>query len=68
MASGYRCWGTFDHDAREVTIEDDATADNYDLVDVAAVRTLQASGEVVMIDDDEALGADIAAIYRYPLS
>lgn len=61
-----RQWGTYDVEKREASLAEEATAENYDLYDLAAVRTMQADGQVAFLDDDHDLGEDgIAAIYRY---
>lgn len=59
-------WGTFDADFRTVQLADEATAENYDLLDLAAVRTLRADGRVILLDKPAELGpGGCAAIYRY---
>jgi len=63
---GYHVWGTYDSAHQKVNHEAEATADNEDLLDLAAVQTLLNAGTVYMLDetqmpDDEA----IAAVWRY---
>ncbi|MEZ6034082.1 MAG: hypothetical protein R3C17_13390 [Planctomycetaceae bacterium] len=41
-----------------------ASADTYDLYDIAAIRTLRADGRVVFVGD-EAMESPVAAIFRY---
>lgn len=61
-----RQWGTYDEESRSVETADEATAENYDIYDLAAVHTLRANGRVVMLDDSDAIGSQgIAAVYRY---
>jgi Bacterial archaeo-eukaryotic release factor family 3 len=62
----FHLWGTYDEQSRKATVEEASTASNYDLCDLAAVRTLTANGRVVFLDDGQQLGTDgMAAIYRY---
>lgn len=61
-------WGTFDSSKRTVHTQEAASADNYDLLDLAAAKTLLADGDVVFVDADRLPdGHRAAAICRYPL-
>ena len=70
MQLGRQHWGTFDPASRKVTAAEKQSAENYDLCDLAAVRTLRADGRVFVLDRDaEPVGErGIAAIYRYPVT
>jgi hypothetical protein len=65
LTDGQHCWGTFDAESRCVKIEDEPTAKNCDLLDLAAVRALRADGRVVIVPEGTLKGTDAAAIYRY---
>lgn len=66
VAADERCWGRFDEAAGKVAIQDDATADNEDLLDYAAVHTLLQGGQVNVMDrGDLPRGEFAAAILRY---
>jgi hypothetical protein len=59
-------WGNFNPETGEVQLEPGPTASNRDLLDFAAVHTLQNRGQVYAVDADEVPGNDdLAAIYRY---
>ena len=68
MQLGRHHWGTFDAESRRINRAEEASAENYDLCDLAAVRTLRADGQVVVLDEDADPVSEqgIAAIYRYP--
>lgn len=69
LATDRQLWGTFDEESRVVEIEEESTAENYDLLDLAAVKTLLTGGEVILIEDSERLTrTGVAAIYRYSIS
>ena len=61
-------WGTYDADERIAKVEREASAANCDLVDLATVKTFEASGTVVFVDEG-ALGDDqvVGAICRFPV-
>jgi hypothetical protein len=59
-------WGSFDPDTGEVQLEDEPTAENRDLVDLAAVHTLLNGGRVYAVPAGEVPGGgELAAILRY---
>lgn len=63
-----RQWGTYDHEQRKMALAEKPTAENYDLYDRAAVKTLLSSGRVFVVDDHDTLAkTGIAAVYRYSL-
>lgn len=66
VARGRHVWGAFDVDERSAASHDKPQPDSEDLLDRAAVQTLQAGGDVHYIDPQSMPnGADAAAIYRY---
>jgi hypothetical protein len=59
-------WGTFDPETGEVNLESEPTAENRDLIDLAAVHTLLNRGQVYAVPGEQVPGdGDLAAIYRY---
>jgi hypothetical protein len=59
-------WGSFDPETGEVQLEDEPTAENRDLVDLAAVHTLLNGGRVYAVPPGEVPGGgELAAILRY---
>ena len=66
---GVQQWGRYDAESRSAAEEDESTAKNYDLLDLAVVKTLQADGRVVFIEEaDWDSDLSVAAICRYPLA
>ena len=59
-------WGTFDAETRTARLRADASADSYDLFDLAAAHTLL-NGGVVHVADAEAVPGEgsLAAVYRF---
>ena len=69
IAPGRQQWGTYEPDKRKVTTADEGDAENYDLLDFAAVRTLRTDGKVVLVDDSDQLGeTGVAAICRFAMN
>lgn len=67
LAEGSAQWGTYDEQNRTVQTESESTADNYDLLDLAAAKTLLSDGDVVFVDADRLPdGQMAAAICRFP--
>ncbi|MCA9009766.1 MAG: hypothetical protein KDB01_08470 [Planctomycetaceae bacterium] len=64
LKHGERNYGTCDKNGMVDRSDEVASADTYDLYDIAAIRTLRADGRVVFIDD-EAMESPVAAIFRY---
>lgn len=66
VSPGEAVWGIYDPSHRVVRIDRTANADNEDLLNLAALRTLAQGGDVRRLPDDlrETLGP-IAALYRY---
>lgn len=67
VEQGRRCWGHFDPDRRSTQFEPRQTYDNEDLLDLAAVLTIENGGKVFLaksseLPDPEAL---VAAVLRY---
>ena len=59
-------WGTFDPETGEVQLEDQPTAENRDLFDLAAIHTLLNGGRVYAVPVGEVPGGgELAAIFRY---
>lgn len=59
-------WGTFDPDNRKMTVEQEPTGDNQDLLDLAAVQTFIQGGTVYAVTADQMPdGSNVAAIFRY---
>ncbi|MCG6155320.1 baeRF3 domain-containing protein [Rubinisphaera margarita] len=66
LQEGHPIWGTFDEEQRSISNADENAADNYDLCNVAALKTLRADGEVRLINGDQSFSEDgVAAIFRY---
>jgi hypothetical protein len=66
VATGVQQWGSFDPDAQEVRLQQEATPENEDLLDSAAVHTFLNSGTVYAIKPDAMPDSTpIAAVYRY---
>ncbi len=64
LKHGERIYGTCDANGVIESRDEQASADTYDLYDIAAVHTLRAGGQVVFVDDD-GMQSPIAAILRY---
>lgn len=63
---GAEQWGTFDAEARTARLRGGASADSYDLFDLAAVHTLLSGGTVYAVDPEEVPGdGPVAAVYRF---
>ena len=68
VQSGATCWGTYDADSRSLQRDDESSAENYDLIDLATVKTFAAQGSVVFLDDASLPDGQVAAaICRYPM-
>lgn len=67
VQADHDAWGTFDPDGRSVSLAEEATAENYDLIDLAAIKTLRADGRVVVVTDPDSplASCGAAAIFRY---
>lgn len=66
VALGVQLWGSFDLDTHTVCLQQDARADNQDLLDLAAVQTLLNRGTVYAVDPEKVPGGGtVAAIFRY---
>ena len=66
VALDIQYWGSFNADTQEVQLHQEATPDDEDLLDFAALHTLLNSGTVYAVKPDE--GPDstpLAAVYRY---
>jgi hypothetical protein len=59
-------WGRFNQQTGEVTLDQDSTPDNNDLLDMAAIQTLLNGGTVYAVPAHEMPeGQSLAAIFRY---
>ena len=59
-------WGAYDQANRSVKIYDEFSPDSYDLLDFAAVTTVQHGGTVYAVEADHVPdGKDMVAIYRF---
>lgn len=68
VALDRQSWGTFDPETGKVHLEDEPTAENRELLDLAAVHTLANGGRVYALPAAEVPGnAELAAIYRYEI-
>lgn len=66
VAVGDQRWGTFDGERREVVLHERREPGDEDLLDRAAVLTLQASGAVYALPPEEVPGrTGVAAVLRY---
>jgi hypothetical protein len=57
-----RRWGTFDAATREVSLDDEQTEANVDLLDLAAVRTFDQGGSVFVVDRSKMPQQDESAV------
>ena len=66
VSAGERVWGIYDPNYRVIRIDHVASAENEDLLNLAALRTLAQGGDVRTMPEDvrEQLGP-VAALYRY---
>ena len=63
---GEQRWGAFDEGARSVVVHDPRQAGDEDLLDLAAVLTLRASGQVFAVPPERIPSStDVAAVLRY---
>ncbi len=63
--AGFR-WGSFDESSGGVTEADSPSADAYDLLEQAAVRTLRTAGTVYAVPANVVPGGgEVAAVFRY---
>lgn len=63
---GAHQWGRFDTETGEVELQPEATADNEDLLDMAAVQAYLNSGAVYVVPAEQMPGwQPLAAIFRY---
>lgn len=63
---GTQQWGQFNPDARAVRFDDDATADNEDLLNLAVIYTLITGGSVYALEPERMpKSSDVAATYRF---
>lgn len=66
VALGVHAWGVYDEAEMSVDTQDASTTDNEDLLDLAAVYTLNNGGTVYAVPRERVPGSDdIAAIFRY---
>ncbi|MGC9529110.1 MAG: hypothetical protein ACP5G2_00605 [Candidatus Bipolaricaulaceae bacterium] len=66
VALGRQRWGQFDPQTGRVSLHEEAQADDQDLLDLAAVRTLLSGGRVYVVDPEEVPGGGpVAALLRY---
>ncbi len=66
VAVGTQIWGRFDRETHGVIIRDQPETGDYDLLDFAALNTLNKGGRVFGVGpDDVPSGTPVAAIYRY---
>jgi hypothetical protein len=69
VARDHRQWGTFDPDNNTITLDDDGTQANEDLLDTAVLHTFLNDGAVYILDPAEMPeNAAIAAILRYEVT
>jgi len=66
VSAGEAVWGIYDPSYRVIRIDHEASAENEDLMNLAALRTLAQGGDVRTLPEDvrEQLGP-VAALYRY---
>lgn len=68
VALDRQVWGRFDTSTNRVHIATRRTTDDEELINLAAILTLDHRGQVVAIHSDVAPGhADVAAVFRYPM-
>jgi hypothetical protein len=66
VSVGTQRWGTFDASSRTVVMHEDREPGDEDLLDRAAVLTLEASGEAFAVPAERMPGTgDVAAVLRY---
>jgi len=66
VAQGGQLWGRFDPEANAVTVENKPADDSEDLLNLAAVDTLQNGGTVYVVEPEQVPeSAPLAALLRY---
>ncbi len=66
VASGRQCWGHFDPENDHVRLHNKDRASSEDLLDLAALQTIETGGEVFIVEQTKVPGGDLAAaVYRY---
>lgn len=65
LHSSARNYGTCDENGVMERNDEEASAETYDLFDIAAVRTLRADGKVLFVDETSNVESPIAAILRF---
>lgn len=65
-AEGFQCWGHFDPESNQVRLHNKPQANSEDLLDLAALKTIEASGDVFIVDRAKVPGGQMAAaVFRY---
>lgn len=65
---GVQKWGQYDPTSDSVRFDSESTADNEDMIDFAATKTILNSGNVYSVPADQLPGGgDVAAILRYAI-
>jgi hypothetical protein len=66
VAAGAQVWGRFDPTTREIEVHEQAEPGDEDLVDLAAIQTLERSGSVIAVPPEAVPdGSPVAANFRY---
>jgi hypothetical protein len=66
VAADLHQWGTFNSDTNTVTIDQEQTPDNEDLLDLASAQTIINGGNVYVVEPDKAPdNSPLAAVFRY---
>ena len=66
VAMGVQQWGRFDESRHETVLPDEPTAQDQDLLNLAAIQTFITGGSVYAVAPDEVPGGgNVAAVFRY---
>lgn len=65
-AEDFQCWGHLDPDSNQVRLHNKPQASSEDLLDLAALKTIDAGGDVFIVDRAKVPGGQLAAaVFRY---
>lgn len=68
LTVGEPCWGQVNQSTGEVTLEDEPSPENIDVLDFAAVQTLKHGGDVYIVTEEDkvnSLSKSAAAVLRF---
>jgi hypothetical protein len=68
LAKDVQVWGQVDNQSGKADVHEEAQPGDYDLLDIAAVKTALQGGKVYLLDPDQLPNTEIAAgIFRYEI-